>query len=299
MGLCKSGNSLWIPRFHGQYIHMQRKSTPTRPRANSHRPSKPSHQRLLNPSPFSPILHICKAPVHHSLAKEITTADLEAANSLLRRRSTKLTSVYSRQIYEELRTQFEKKQKQIGRMRDMAEFVGAIRASGQRGVLASYRGPMWVRNGQSVQSESEALRNHVQKLVQAVTELRLELYRAKQEYDQLRDWLGRLGLDEFTDHFIPAFDIDAMTYEELLALEARIGYGKVGLSESDIQQLPLVQITEENAEELCCVCLQPFEADTQAKQLPACGHLFHSGCIDEWLDKKKTCPLCVTEVHIQ
>jgi hypothetical protein len=280
-------------------IYMQRKPTPTRLHIISHRPAKPSHPHLLlDPSPFTSSLQISKAPVHRNQPKEVTTSELDAANSLLRRRNTKLTSVTTRQIFEELRTQFERKQKQIARMRDMAEFVGVIRASEQRSGSIGVRGPVLVQNPQSPQSEYESLRNHVHKLEQAVTELRLELFKAKQEYDQLKDWLGQLGLDESSDHFVPAFDIDAMTYEELLALEERIGYVKVGLSSSDLQRLPKVAISKENAEELCCVCLQQFEIDTEAKQLPACGHLFHGACIDEWLDKKKTCPLCVTEVRV-
>ena len=281
---------------------MQRKDklASTRFRALSQRPSKASLNRSVQEPPhFAPILLISKAPVHRYEPKEVTASDLEAENSLLRRRNVKLMSVAIRQVFVELKTQFDRKQKQIGRMRDMAEFVGAIRPSEQRTAPAAVREPLLASGSQSPRTENTTLRKHLLKLEKAVTELRLELYNSKQEYDQLRDWLARHGLDEFTDHFIPAFDIDAMSYEELLALEDRIGYVKIGLSESDIQRIPKVTIGTESAEELCCVCLQPFEADTQAKQLPACGHLFHSGCIDEWLDKKKTCPLCVTEVHIQ
>ena len=278
---------------------MQRKDKFTRYRAISNRPSKAALNRSVHePAHFAPILLISKAPVHRNEPKEMTISDLEADNSLLRRRNTKLLSVAFRQVFVELKTQYDRKQKQIGRMRDMAEFVGAIRPSGPRTVVGGVREPMLAAGSSTPRTENTALRKHLHKLEQAVTELRLELYNTKQEYDQLRDWLARHGLDEFTDHFVPAFDIDAMTYEELLALEERIGYVKVGLSEADIEKIPKVRIGKERAEELCCVCLQPFEVETEAKQLPTCGHLFHPGCIDEWLDKKKTCPLCVTEVQV-
>lgn len=281
------------------YMHRKERTTPNRLRAVSQRPSKASLNRSVQePAYFAPVLLISKAPVHRNQPKEVTVSDLEAENSLLRRRSTKLLSVAVRQIFVELKTQFDKKQKQISRMRDMAEFVGAIRPSRQDHLPMSVREPLLAAAAHSPNSENAALRKYLSKLEQAVTEMRLELYNAKREHDQLREWLSQLGLDEFSDHFIPAFDVDAMTYEELLALEERIGYVKVGLSASDIAQLPKVAVQGEAADELCCVCLQQFEVGTEAKQLPTCGHIFHCACIDEWLDKKKTCPLCVAEVRV-
>jgi hypothetical protein len=47
---------------------------------------------------------------------------------------------------------------------------------------------------------------------------------------------------------------------------------------------------------LCPVCLEDVEAGEMVRLLPACGHLFHVGCIDMWLHSHATCPLCRCQV---
>ncbi|KAI5076995.1 hypothetical protein GOP47_0009060 [Adiantum capillus-veneris] len=42
----------------------------------------------------------------------------------------------------------------------------------------------------------------------------------------------------------------------------------------------------------CAVCLSEYQEGELLKRLPACGHLFHKGCIDMWLFSHSTCPLC-------
>lgn len=45
----------------------------------------------------------------------------------------------------------------------------------------------------------------------------------------------------------------------------------------------------------CAVCLADFENGETARKLP-CGHHFHKGCIDRWLQRNKRCPLCMHPV---
>ncbi|XP_064978432.1 LOW QUALITY PROTEIN: probable E3 ubiquitin-protein ligase XERICO [Musa acuminata AAA Group] len=46
----------------------------------------------------------------------------------------------------------------------------------------------------------------------------------------------------------------------------------------------------------CRVCLARFDAESVVNRLP-CGHLFHAGCLETWLDyRHTTCPLCRTHV---
>jgi len=41
----------------------------------------------------------------------------------------------------------------------------------------------------------------------------------------------------------------------------------------------------------CCVCLEDVCCEQRVRTLP-CLHTFHAECAEEWLQKKKVCPLC-------
>lgn len=47
----------------------------------------------------------------------------------------------------------------------------------------------------------------------------------------------------------------------------------------------------DEAEDECTICLCAYEAGEVLKRLP-CSHVYHEGCIDTWLVKSATCPLC-------
>ncbi|KAL6606169.1 hypothetical protein ACP70R_041822 [Stipagrostis hirtigluma subsp. patula] len=42
----------------------------------------------------------------------------------------------------------------------------------------------------------------------------------------------------------------------------------------------------------CAICLGLVRVGEAVRRLPACGHLFHAGCVDKWLHAHATCPLC-------
>lgn len=65
-----------------------------------------------------------------------------------------------------------------------------------------------------------------------------------------------------------------------------------------IQKLPKLTITKEHVEKKkeCSVCMDTFIIDDEAKQLP-CDHLFHTKCIDPWLELHNTCPICRTNIE--
>lgn len=48
----------------------------------------------------------------------------------------------------------------------------------------------------------------------------------------------------------------------------------------------------------CSVCLQDFGAQQFVRALPQCQHIFHVRCIDNWLLRHASCPLCRAGVHI-
>lgn len=44
-------------------------------------------------------------------------------------------------------------------------------------------------------------------------------------------------------------------------------------------------------EQVCAVCLDSFRSRQHVRVL-GCGHLFHVRCIDQWAQRKDTCPSC-------
>lgn len=42
----------------------------------------------------------------------------------------------------------------------------------------------------------------------------------------------------------------------------------------------------------CAICLEDFQRGQLCQVFPVCKHIFHSDCIDHWLQRKLTCPTC-------
>ena len=49
-------------------------------------------------------------------------------------------------------------------------------------------------------------------------------------------------------------------------------------------------------EEICSICLDNIK---QEKTITQCNHSFHTFCINNWLGKRKNCPICRTEIRYQ
>ena len=47
----------------------------------------------------------------------------------------------------------------------------------------------------------------------------------------------------------------------------------------------------------CSICLCDME-DKSKMVKTSCGHCFHTTCIDTWLNRNNTCPLCRTEAPL-
>ncbi|MFQ6668872.1 hypothetical protein Gotur_034357 [Gossypium turneri] len=89
-----------------------------------------------------------------------------------------------------------------------------------------------------------------------------------------------------------------LRFEELLALEERIGNVSTGLSEETIlnrlerrkhSSAPGAQLEAEP----CCVCQEEYNDGEEIGTLE-CGHGFHADCIKQWLMLKNLCPICKT-----
>ncbi|CAH2046719.1 unnamed protein product [Thlaspi arvense] len=93
-------------------------------------------------------------------------------------------------------------------------------------------------------------------------------------------------------------DVDNMSYEELLALEERIGDVCTGVNEETIsnrlkQRKYKCSTKSPHDAEPCCICQEEYTEGEDMGTLE-CGHEFHSQCIKEWLKQKNICPICKT-----
>ncbi|XP_010266053.1 PREDICTED: NEP1-interacting protein 1-like [Nelumbo nucifera] len=74
--------------------------------------------------------------------------------------------------------------------------------------------------------------------------------------------------------------------------------GTKGMSGDSVEKIPKMRITTNNNVDAsgekvsCSVCLQDFQLGETVRSLPHCHHMFHLPCIDKWLIRHGSCPLC-------
>jgi hypothetical protein len=69
----------------------------------------------------------------------------------------------------------------------------------------------------------------------------------------------------------------------------------IGLPEEYINALPTITLapdwSDPEGPSMCVICQDDLQPGDVVKSLP-CKHQFHSKCIDEWLHRSGTCPMC-------
>ncbi|XP_033844869.1 E3 ubiquitin-protein ligase RNF165-like [Periophthalmus magnuspinnatus] len=101
------------------------------------------------------------------------------------------------------------------------------------------------------------------------------------------------------------------SYEELLQLEDRLGSVSRGAVQTTIERFTIphkykkrkpmqLRIDEEESDvdEKCTICLSMLEDGEDVRRLP-CMHLFHQGCVDQWLATSRKCPICRVDIETQ
>lgn len=74
--------------------------------------------------------------------------------------------------------------------------------------------------------------------------------------------------------------------------------GSKGLPGDSVEKIPKIVVSKENNVDAsgervsCSVCLQDFQVGETVRSLPHCHHMFHLPCIDTWLVRHGSCPLC-------
>ncbi|KAJ0989491.1 hypothetical protein J5N97_007847 [Dioscorea zingiberensis] len=116
------------------------------------------------------------------------------------------------------------------------------------------------------------------------------------------DFVRRIGLTAESGRFYDRhrdlrLDVDNMSYEELLALEERIGVVPTGLNEEakskcmKLWKFTSAELKIPEEVEPCCICQEEYEDGVEVATMN-CGHKYHSGCIKKWLGGKNFCPIC-------
>ncbi|CAL1385264.1 unnamed protein product [Linum trigynum] len=144
-----------------------------------------------------------------------------------------------------------------------------------------------------------------------VAEVLLALERIEQDeeltYEQLLVLETNLflsGLNFHDQHRDMRLDIDNMSYEELLALEERMGNVSTAVKEDElsdclktsIYQLVSMERSSRNPgadrEDIkCSICQEEYGDGDELGRL-RCEHEYHLNCIHQWLRLKNWCPVC-------
>ncbi|CAN6877379.1 unnamed protein product [Brassica oleracea] len=191
-----------------------------------------------------------------------------------------------------------------------------------RSPLHSYSRPISSNNGRLRSlmmmpggSPSEARLGFRRYDVNGVAEVLLALERMEQDeeltYEQLAVLETNLFLNGFHDqHRDMRLDIDNMSYEELLALEEKMGTVSTALSEEALlKSLKLSTFnhpTEKSGgvclkkddDVKCSICQEEYVDGDEVGTLP-CQHIYHVSCAQQWLRMKNWCPICKTSAESQ
>ncbi|CAI0543442.1 unnamed protein product [Linum tenue] len=75
-----------------------------------------------------------------------------------------------------------------------------------------------------------------------------------------------------------------------------------GIDKTVIESLPFFRFSSLRGDRdglECAVCISKFEDVEILRLLPQCKHAFHINCIDQWLEKHSSCPICRSRVNAE
>ena len=106
-----------------------------------------------------------------------------------------------------------------------------------------------------------------------------------QKFEMLRNLLGWMS-DAYGDE-----DLDGLEFGDDVE---KSGYTREEvIAHSVLQEFGKAKLVFEQPH--CTICLQEFCRNESVRKLN-CQHIFHDACVESWLAKSTTCPVCVKDV---
>ncbi|GMI76801.1 Arabidopsis Toxicos en Levadura 24 [Hibiscus trionum] len=118
--------------------------------------------------------------------------------------------------------------------------------------------------------------------------------------DFIEELFRERSLDELTPPMLTSYywqvSVADINYDEIHGI-----YGEVvsrGLSGDSLNRLPCHVMLDEIKETIinCTICLQDIKLGEMVRSLPNCWHMFHLVCVDKWLIRQGSCPVCRQDV---
>ncbi|CAA6658208.1 unnamed protein product [Spirodela intermedia] len=96
--------------------------------------------------------------------------------------------------------------------------------------------------------------------------------------------------------------VSGKAFRELVSPAMLKAYQWQGISSEAMGMLPKFKLHSLSASQFgerpCAICLQEFVDGQGARRLPSCGHLYHMACVDRWLVRNSSCPICRQDVCV-
>lgn len=110
----------------------------------------------------------------------------------------------------------------------------------------------------------------------------------------VRDFVRTHGSPPSNSEFVQRYDTHLVErqseYERNLAISERIGNVEIGVS--DINKVSTIVTHEGIHADRCAICQSTLVVGKRYRRLN-CLHTYCISCIEKWMAKKRTCPVCM------
>lgn len=65
-----------------------------------------------------------------------------------------------------------------------------------------------------------------------------------------------------------------------------------GLQMHELNRYTQLFVYDEDSENMCSICRSNFACQDICRKVVECNHYFHQTCVDSWLIRNHTCPMC-------